>query len=81
MQRKKENSSQSAYKVPPHNLEAEQVILGGILINNDALNQIVDLLSSDDFYRKAHFCPGIYINKSIWTIYDVIVSNFNIFYY
>jgi len=54
MQRKKENSSQSAYKVPPHNLEAEQVILGGILINNDALNQIVDLLSSDDFYRKAH---------------------------
>jgi replicative DNA helicase len=54
MPRKKENISQSAYKVPPHNLEAEQVILGGILINNDALNQIVDLLSSDDFYRKAH---------------------------
>jgi len=54
MPRKKENISQSAYKVPPHNLEAEQVILGSILINNDALNQIVDLLTSDDFYRKAH---------------------------
>ncbi|MCP4665559.1 MAG: replicative DNA helicase [Deltaproteobacteria bacterium] len=41
-------------KVPPHNLEAEQAILGGILINNDALNQIMDILSPDDFYREAH---------------------------
>jgi len=66
MQRKKENLSQSAYKVPPHNLEAEQVILGGILINNDALNQIVDLLSSDDFYRKAHS----FIFEGMLTLYD-----------
>jgi replicative DNA helicase len=41
-------------KVPPHNLEAEQAILGGILLNNDAMNQIVDLLAPDDFYREAH---------------------------
>jgi replicative DNA helicase len=54
MASKKETISQSAYKLPPHNLEAEQVILGGILINNDALNQIVDFLASEDFYRKAN---------------------------
>ena len=41
-------------KVPPHNLEAEQAILGGILINNDALNQVVDILTPSDFYRDAH---------------------------
>jgi replicative DNA helicase len=54
MPKKKEDTAYSAYKVPPHNLEAEQAILGGILINNDALNQVADILSSEDFYRTAH---------------------------
>ncbi|HOP48400.1 MAG TPA: replicative DNA helicase [Desulfobacteraceae bacterium] len=44
----------SNLKVPPHNLEAEQAILGGILINNDALNQIIDILSPENFYRESH---------------------------
>lgn len=52
--KKKEDIAYSTYKVPPHNLEAEQAILGGILINNDALNQIIDILSGEDFYREAH---------------------------
>lgn len=54
MPKKKEDTTNSIYKVPPHNLEAEQAILGGILINNDALNQIVDILTGEDFYREAH---------------------------
>ncbi len=54
MPKKKENTVYSTYKVPPHNLEAEQAIIGGILINNDALNQVVDILSGQDFYREAH---------------------------
>jgi len=41
-------------KVPPHNIEAEQAILGAVLINNDAMNQITDILLPDDFYREAH---------------------------
>ncbi|MFH1123573.1 MAG: replicative DNA helicase [Pseudomonadota bacterium] len=41
-------------KVPPQNIEAEQAILAGILINNDAMNQVVDILSGDDFYRESH---------------------------
>ena len=52
--KKKEDVAYSAYKVPPHNLEAEQAIAGGILINNDALNQVIDILSGEDFYREAH---------------------------
>jgi replicative DNA helicase len=54
MPSKNQESNLSRYKVPPHNLEAEQTILGGVLINNDALNQVVDILASEDFYREAH---------------------------
>jgi len=54
MPKKKEDTVYSPYKVPPHNLEAEQAIVGGILINNDALNQVVDILSGEDFYKEAH---------------------------
>jgi len=54
MPKKKEDTVYSPYKVPPHNMEAEQAIVGGILINNDALNQIVDILSGEDFYKEAH---------------------------
>ena len=54
MPQAKEKIAPSILKVPPHNIEAEQAILGGVLINNDAMNQIMDILSPDDFYREAH---------------------------
>lgn len=41
-------------KIPPHSLEAEQAVLGGILINNEAISHILDILSPDDFYKEAH---------------------------
>ena len=66
MPKKKEDTAYSAYKVPPHNLEAEQAILGGILINNDALNQVADILSSEDFYREAH----AHIFEGMLTLYN-----------
>jgi replicative DNA helicase len=50
----KEKTEPSKLKVPPFNNEAEQAILGGILLNNDAMNQVLDILSPDDFYREAH---------------------------
>ena len=50
----KEKTAPTPLKVPPHNIEAEQAILGGILINNEALNVVTDILSPDDFYREAH---------------------------
>lgn len=44
------------HKAPPHNIEAEQSVLGGILIEKDAINKVLEFLSSDgsDFYHNAH---------------------------
>jgi replicative DNA helicase len=44
----------SSHKLPPQNLEAEQSILGGILIENEAINRVTEILDADDFYRDAH---------------------------
>ncbi|HEX9142904.1 MAG TPA: replicative DNA helicase [Candidatus Binatia bacterium] len=41
-------------KVPPQNLEAESSVLGGILLDNDAINQVLELLRAEDFYRESH---------------------------
>jgi replicative DNA helicase len=54
MAREKENAVVSPMRVPPSNIQAEQAVLGGVLINNDAMNQVIDLLAPDDFYREAH---------------------------
>ena len=54
MARARDKGAASSVKIPPHNIEAEQAVLGGVLINNDALNQLMDLLAPGDFYREAH---------------------------
>ncbi|MBI5370285.1 replicative DNA helicase [Candidatus Uhrbacteria bacterium] len=41
-------------RVPPQNIEAEQSLLGCLLIDQDAVVRIADRLMSDDFYRPAH---------------------------
>jgi replicative DNA helicase len=41
-------------KLPPQSLEAEMSILGGILIDNDAINRVLEVLNADDFYRESH---------------------------
>lgn len=41
-------------RVPPHSVEAEQAVLGGILRRGDALHNIADILTGDDFYLPAH---------------------------
>jgi replicative DNA helicase len=41
-------------RVPPQNLEAEQSVLGAILLDNEAVDQALEILSGDDFYREAH---------------------------
>ena len=44
----------SSHKLPPQNLEAEQSVLGGILIENYAINKVMEVLGADDFYRESH---------------------------
>ena len=41
-------------RVPPHSIEAEQSVLGGLLLDNTALDKISDHLRGDDFYRHDH---------------------------
>ena len=41
-------------KLPPHSLEAEQSVLGGLLLDNEAVDRIGDAVSDADFYSDAH---------------------------
>lgn len=41
-------------RVPPHSIEAEQSVLGGLLIDNSAWDRAADLVSDGDFYRLEH---------------------------
>ncbi|MDP6559948.1 MAG: DnaB-like helicase N-terminal domain-containing protein, partial [Candidatus Binatia bacterium] len=41
-------------KVPPQNLDAEASVLGGILLENEAINRVLEVIMSDDFYRESH---------------------------
>ncbi|MBN8412344.1 replicative DNA helicase [Halomonas denitrificans] len=44
----------AALKVPPHSVEAEQSVLGGLMLDNQAWDSIADRLVADDFYRYEH---------------------------
>jgi len=41
-------------RVPPQSIEAEESVLGGILLENTALDRAIEVIGSDDFYREAH---------------------------
>jgi replicative DNA helicase len=48
-------SASPAYeRVPPHNIEAEESVLGSMLLSKDAIAEVLELLREDDFYRPAH---------------------------
>ncbi len=48
------NINQQVPRVPPQNLEAEQSVLGGILLENQALSKVLEIINSSDFYSGAH---------------------------
>ncbi len=41
-------------RIPPHSLEAEQSVLGGLLLDNAAFDRIADVVTENDFYRHDH---------------------------
>jgi replicative DNA helicase len=41
-------------KVPPHSVEAEQAVLGGLMVDNTEWDNITDVLMAEDFYRAEH---------------------------
>ena len=69
--------------VPPHSVEAEQSVLGGLLIDGEAWEKIEDILAENDFYRHEHrlIFHAIHTLASasravdILTVQDVLLSN------
>ncbi|MEV2278477.1 replicative DNA helicase [Nocardiopsis sp. NPDC049922] len=53
-------------RTPPHDIQAEQSVLGGMLLSKDAITQVVEIIRSADFYRPAH-----------QIIYDCVVDLFS----
>ena len=43
-----------AYRTPPHNIEAEQALIGAVLVNNDAFDRVSDFLKADHFSEELH---------------------------
>mgnify|MGYP001223008233 CR=1 FL=1 len=47
-------SETHCHRLPPQNLEAEMSVLGGVLLENEALNRALEHLTAADFYRESH---------------------------
>jgi replicative DNA helicase len=58
--------NQSANRVPPNNLLAEQSLLGAMLLSRDAIAAAVETVSADDFYKPAH----AHIFEAVTTLYS-----------
>src|SRR5579859_4446274 len=52
-------------RVPPHNLDAEQSLLGAMLLSRDAIAAAVEYCGTDDFYKPAH----AHVFDAITTLY------------
>ncbi|HUC31479.1 MAG TPA: replicative DNA helicase [Candidatus Paceibacterota bacterium] len=59
-------SKKSQLKLPPQNLEAEQAVLGSVLIDKNAIFRVADILVAEDFYTPQH--ERIY--KAILSLYE-----------
>ena len=44
----------AVYRIPPHSVEAEQSVLGGLMLDNAAFDKIADVIGDGDFYREDH---------------------------
>ncbi|MBP1732383.1 MAG: helicase, partial [Deltaproteobacteria bacterium] len=54
MARVTKNAGEKRGRVPPQNLEAEQSLLAGVLIDPESINKVIDIVVSEDFYRDDH---------------------------
>ena len=59
------DDSLDSLKLPPHSVEAEQSVLGGLLLENEALDKVADILRPADFYRHDHKLIFQHISKLI----------------
>jgi replicative DNA helicase len=50
----RDGTSQLSDRTPPQDMEAEQCVLGAMLMSKDAIADVVEVLRGADFYRPAH---------------------------
>ena len=48
------NAALEAMRIPPHSVEAEQAVLGSLMLDNATWEQVADRIREDDFYRQDH---------------------------
>ncbi len=48
------DDSSPGFRIPPQNVEAEQCVLGGILLEDRAIVKVIETLRPEDFYKEAH---------------------------
>src|SRR5690349_24562837 len=51
---RRENSVTSDLRAPPHSIEAEQAVLGGLMLDKTAWDNVGDVITPDDFFRPDH---------------------------
>lgn len=49
-----ESGSSQSLRIPPHSVEAEQSVLGGLMLDNSTWDQVADRINDSDFYRQDH---------------------------
>ena len=47
-------SAADRLRVPPHSIQAEQAVLGGLMLENSTWDQVADRVGQRDFYRREH---------------------------
>ncbi len=53
-EKQQEDIIHQSFRVPPHSNEAEQSVLGGLMLSNDAWDTVADRVTEEDFYRRDH---------------------------
>ncbi|MDR3394399.1 MAG: replicative DNA helicase, partial [Parasulfuritortus sp.] len=61
------DSELAAIKLPPHSVEAEQSVLGGLMLENNAMDRVADVINERDFYRADH--------RAIWRQIAVLIND------
>ena len=61
-------NSENTGLVPPQNVQAEEAVLGGILLDPDAIGRIADLIKPEAFYINAHQETVSYTHLTLPTI-------------
>ncbi|HEX5484677.1 replicative DNA helicase [Limnobacter sp.] len=77
------DSDVAMLRVPPHSMEAEQSVIGGLLLDNQAWDRIGDVIRADDFYRYDHRIIFEHIAKlidgskpaDVVTVYEALQSS------